>query len=54
MAFLPADFKSAMFLPISSWEHKWYAIWDLNPENTLFESVLYASSSNGAYKVPFH
>ncbi len=33
---------------------KWYAIWDLNPENTLFESVLYADSSNGAYKVPFH
>lgn len=31
MAFQPADFKSAMFLPISSWEHKWYARWDLNP-----------------------
>ena len=31
MAFQPTGFKPVMFSPISSWAHKWYARWDLNP-----------------------
>lgn len=34
--------------------HKWYARWDLNPQNLEFESSMFASFITGAYKVPFH